>query len=55
MAMGVGRGAGRGGRRGAGPGGECICPSCGYRMPHQAGVPCMQITCPKCGVRMVRA
>jgi transcription initiation factor IIE alpha subunit len=31
-----------------------LCPSCGYRAPHQAGVPCMNQTCPKCGARMVR-
>ncbi len=54
MAIGAGRGGGRGGRKGVGPGGECVCLSCGYRMSHQAGVPCMQMSCPKCGGRMVR-
>ncbi len=48
------RGRGRGGGIGAGPGGECKCPVCGYTMPHQAGVPCNQLTCPKCGARMIR-
>jgi hypothetical protein len=54
---GRGRGAGRmgGNRPGAGPGGECVCPSCGHRVPHQAGTPCYSVSCPKCGTRMVRA
>jgi len=59
---GTGRGMGRGGGRGrmagnrpgAGPGGYCICPSCGEKVPHQAGSPCYNLTCPKCGSRMVR-
>ena len=52
----VGRGMGMGrGRRGdAGPGGFCLCPSCGTKVAHQAGVPCASVTCPKCGSRMVR-
>ncbi len=58
---GAGRGAGRGaggGRMGGyslGPGGECVCPNCGHRVPHRRGVPCAQETCPKCGTRMTRA
>jgi hypothetical protein len=53
---GTGRGRGRmgGNRPGAGPAGNCICPSCGEKLPHQAGVPCYSATCPKCGTRMVR-
>lgn len=58
---GTGRGGGRGGRgmgggarAGAGPGGECICPQCGYRAAHQPGMPCMDIKCPKCGVALRR-
>ena len=66
---GTGRGLGRcrGGRRrifparggsgirfGAGPGGNCICPSCGRRVLHTPGVPCSTIQCPDCGARMVR-
>jgi len=59
---GTGRGMGRGGGRGrmggnrpgAGPGGECICPSCGLKIPHQVGTPCGSISCSKCGSRMVR-
>lgn len=57
------RGAGRGGGRGrmggtrpgAGPGGECVCPACKHREPHQVGVPCTTVKCPKCGTLMIRA
>ncbi len=53
-----GRGGGRGrmggNRPGAGSGGNCICPSCGAKVPHQAGVPCFSVNCPKCGTKMVR-
>lgn len=57
---GRGRGQGRGLNRqpggfGLGPGGECICPKCGTRVPHQQGVPCYQQTCPKCGTPLTRA
>ena len=61
---GVGRGGGRlsgqgGGRLGgdqpgSGPGGECICPSCGTTTPHQRGIPCNSHTCPHCGTRMTK-
>ena len=55
---GMGRGGGRGrmggNRPGAGPGGFCTCPSCGTKVPHQAGIPCNSLNCPKCGTRMVR-
>ncbi|MFX1260240.1 MAG: hypothetical protein ACFFAN_20510 [Promethearchaeota archaeon] len=56
-----GGGRGRGGRGAmggpyaAGPGGECVCPNCGQRISHQAGVPCYNQSCPKCGTKMVRA
>jgi len=54
----LGRGGGRGRmggtKPGAGPGGYCICPNCGHKVPHQVGVPCYQMSCPKCGTRMVR-
>ena len=59
--LGLGRGRGSGGGRGrmggplaAGPGGTCVCPSCGQEDPHQAGVPCYQQKCSKCGTAMVR-
>jgi hypothetical protein len=54
MGGGGGRGRMGGNRPGAGPGGYCICPSCGEKVPHQAGSPCYNLTCPKCGSRMVR-
>jgi len=57
---GTGRGLGRGVRRGRmggqgmGPGGKCVCPSCGTSVEHQIGVPCYEMDCPKCGTKMVR-
>jgi hypothetical protein len=56
---GAGRGAGRGpgrmgGSKAAGPGGYCVCPSCGHREPHEVGVPCYQKKCSQCGTQMVR-
>ena len=55
MGPGTGRGMGMGGNRpGAGPSGNCLCPSCGTEIPHQAGVPCSDLSCPKCGAKMVR-
>jgi hypothetical protein len=54
--LGRGRGVGRmkGNRPGAGPSGNCLCPGCGNRVPHQAGIPCYDLSCPKCGAKMVR-
>jgi len=57
-AGGGGRGGGRGrmgGPLAAGPDGECVCPQCGHREPHQRGVPCTEHKCPKCGIAMTRA
>lgn len=59
---GTGRGKGRGRRNiatggfagGAGPGGQCICPSCKTVTTHEPGIPCTQVKCPKCGSLMVR-
>ena len=56
--QGLGRGGGRGRmggtQPGAGPQGECVCPSCGVRVPHQVGTPCYDLSCPQCGTKMVR-
>ncbi len=52
---GGGQGRGQGGNRpGAGPEGQCVCPGCGEKVPHQAGVPCFQVKCTKCGQKMIR-
>lgn len=39
---------------GLGPEGFCLCPKCGFRQPHQPGVPCIKERCPKCGSALVR-
>lgn len=48
-----GRGMGAG--HGMGQGGECICPNCGARQPHERAKPCYGVSCPKCGKLMQRA
>jgi hypothetical protein len=50
-----GMGRMKGTRAGAGPSGECICPSCGAKVPHQRANPCYNVSCPQCGTNMVRA
>ena len=52
---GSGRGRGMGGGFAQGPGGDCICPNCGYREKHKLGTPCYSLKCPKCGTPMTRA
>jgi hypothetical protein len=55
---GTGQGQGRGRMGGpfaAGPGGNCVCPSCGTIVPHIVGQPCNQRSCPKCGTKMTRS
>jgi len=51
---GGGQGRGGGSKPGSGPGGNCICPKCGHRQPHQTGQRCMDIACPLCGTRMAK-
>lgn len=53
-----GGGGGGGGRMGGfalGPGGACVCPSCGATASHSRGAPCTQQRCPKCGAAMTRS
>jgi len=47
-------GMGLGGGVGAGPGGECTCPKCGHKIPHEQGQPCRHEACPKCGAALGR-
>jgi len=49
-----GRTGGRMGGSAAGPGGFCVCPSCGEQVAHRVGVPCFEMNCPKCDTKMVR-
>lgn len=51
---GGGGGRGREGGYRLGPGGRCICPKCGHKKEHQAGVPCYDVKCPECGTPMAR-
>ena len=39
---------------GKGPDGRCVCPKCGYSVPHERGVPCSNLKCPKCNVNLER-
>jgi len=53
----LGRGFGWRGRMRSGalgPGGSCVCPKCGFIMPHKRGVPCARKKCPKCRTKMTR-
>jgi len=54
LGRGQGGGRGRGGGFAAGPGGSCICPNCGERVPHQVGIACYEQRCPKCGAALTR-
>jgi len=50
-----GRGRVPGGQSlGLGPGGVCQCPECGFKVPHEQGIPCIQLTCPRCSRIMER-
>jgi hypothetical protein len=39
---------------GIGASGNCVCPGCGIKVPHQAGVPCYSTKCPRCNTAMVK-
>ena len=49
-----GKGKNDGDKAGAGEGGNCVCPKCGYVKSHVTGQPCNQLKCPKCGTTMTR-
>ena len=49
-----GRGRKGGNQPGAGPGGNCLCPNCGAKIPHKQGQPCFNVICPQCGSQMLR-
>jgi uncharacterized protein len=53
--QGQGGGRGRMGGRVLGIDGDCICPQCGTKIPHERAMPCLQQKCPQCGTPMVRA
>ena len=40
--------------KGGGPGGYCVCQKCGYKIPHERGIPCSTLECPKCKINLVR-
>jgi len=40
--------------KGMGPSGFCLCPKCGFKKPHQPGVPCREEKCPNCGSALIR-
>ena len=44
----------QGDKPGSGPGGNCICPSCGYTTTHSRLKPCNERKCPRCGTIMTR-
>ena len=55
MGRAAGKGRGRmGGQFAAGPGGNCVCPQCGNKVPHIVGEPCNKKSCPNCGTVMTR-
>ena len=39
---------------GKGPSGYCICEKCGYKIPHQRGIPCLRLKCPNCNINLKR-
>jgi hypothetical protein len=34
--------------------GYCLCPECGMKISHQAGIPCRRVICPECKINMIR-
>jgi hypothetical protein len=39
---------------GKGPDGNCVCPKCGYSVPHKRGIACSNLKCPNCNVNLER-
>ncbi len=39
---------------GKGPSGFCVCEKCGYKTPHQKGIPCSTLKCPTCNINLKR-
>jgi hypothetical protein len=52
----MGQGGGRGPHGGfaTGPRGNCVCRECKKTVPHQVGIPYLQVMCPDCGTAMMR-
>jgi uncharacterized protein len=32
----------------------CVCPDCGFELPHRQGEPCRETICPQCGAGLTR-
>ena len=43
------------GAEGKGPGGDCVCPQCGYRIRHKHGAPCSKLKCSNCKINLRRS
>jgi len=39
---------------GKGPEGDCVCPKCNYKKPHERGIPCSKLKCPNCNINLER-
>jgi len=39
---------------GQGPSGYCVCSKCGYKIPHERGIPCSTLQCPNCKINLER-
>jgi len=37
-----------------GSNGDCVCPKCGYSVPHERGTPCSTLKCPSCNINLER-
>ena len=49
-----GQGLGVGGERQGDFGADvCVCPKCGFNIPHEKGTPCLENLCPSCGIKLI--